>query len=533
MFCACCKGESLLEARQNEIFPFIVCTTMDSLRHFPLGSRFPDSPHAVISSLPTMEDVRGYEEQDPRVLGALKSGYPRFVQHEYVGQLLDFYVERAGLVGRAMVLVDGRRALAAALEFLGPSVSALQVDTGVYLLHVDAEDLALAKQLKKFVQHTGCGIYSRQAEDLLLRHGLLAERFEEPVVSEGARAQVMRVLGERIGCGAGDVTLCTSGMNAFYAGFQAVRTCQRARGRTAWVQLGWLYLDSGCVLKEFLGEEEPLDYSYDVFDVDTILAKLRAYGDSLAAVVVECPSNPLIRVCELHRIAATVRELGGVMVVDPTIASVLNVDVLPCADVLITSLTKFAAIEGDVMSGAVALNPASPFYQELGACIERAHVPAYCRDVARLAYELDAAPGVVAQMNANAARLCVFLKQHPAVGHVYCAGCSDHIEEVARPGGPVGSVISIELNGDLERFYDAVAVMKGPSFGTRFTVLCPFMYLAHYDLVTADEGRAFLASVGLDPELVRISVGAESYDALQAVLDVALNASIAEGGQVV
>ena len=93
---------------------------------------------------------------------------------------------------------------------------------------------------------------------------------------------------------------------------------------------------------------------------EAIEKAIRELGDSLAAVVVECPSNPLIRVCELHRVAEAVREQGGVMVIDPTIASIYNVDVLPCADLLITSLTKYAAIEGDVMIGALALNPESP-----------------------------------------------------------------------------------------------------------------------------------------------------------------------------
>ena len=120
--------------------PFSDGTTMDSLRHFPLGSRFPDSPHAVISSLPTMEDVRGYEEHDPRVLAALKSGYPRFVVHEYVQRLVDFYVERAELVGRTVVLVDSRRAVDDAVTFLGASVGELLVDVGVYLLHCDVAD---------------------------------------------------------------------------------------------------------------------------------------------------------------------------------------------------------------------------------------------------------------------------------------------------------------------------------------------------------------------------------------------------------
>jgi len=257
--------------------------------------------------------------------------------------------------------------------------------------------------------------------------------------------------------------------------------------------------------------------------VDAIIATIRSYGESLAAVVVECPTNPLIRVSEVHRIAAAVREQGGVMVIDPTIASVLNVDVLPCADLLVTSLTKYASIEGDIMIGALAVNPDSPYYADLIGRTSRYHVPPYVRDLQRLAHELQDAPAVVAQMNANAARLCTFLKTHPAVKQVYCAGCSDHVEKVSKGDASVGAVISIELYGDMEKFYDTIRVMKGPSFGVRFTLLCPFMYLAHYDLVTTAPGRAFLASVGLDPELIRISVGAEEYTAIEAVFAEALD----------
>ena len=86
------------------------------------------------------------------------------------------------------------------------------------------------------------------------------------------------------------------------------------------------------------------------------------------------------------------------------------------------------------------------------------------------------------------------------------------------------AVISIELSGDMERFYDKIRVMKGPSFGTCGSrCSAPFMYLAHYDLVTTAPGRAFLASVGLDPELIRISIGAEDYASIEAVFAEALD----------
>ena len=42
---------------------------MNSLRHFPLGEAFNKSA-CCHQHLPTMADVRGYEEQDPRVVKA-------------------------------------------------------------------------------------------------------------------------------------------------------------------------------------------------------------------------------------------------------------------------------------------------------------------------------------------------------------------------------------------------------------------------------------------------------------------------------
>jgi cystathionine gamma-synthase len=67
-----------------------------------------------------------------------------------------------------------------------------------------------------------------------------------------------------------------------------------------------------------------------------------------------------------------------------------------------------------------------------------------------------------------------------------------------------------------------VQVVKGPSFGVNFTLLCPFMYLAHYDLVSTPEGRKKLANLGIDPALIRVSVGAEPYEQIEAAFAEAL-----------
>lgn len=496
---------------------------MTSFRHYPLGETCPSSPHAVVSSLPTMADVRGYEEHEPRVLEALQSGYPRFVVHVFIRELIEFYLKREKLEGRAAVLVPGRRATQDLVDYIGPGVTSLKVE-GVNLVHFDAADRDLGCRVRKFVQHTGCGISSRQAEDLLCAHGLRGSVHAEAGFAGAAQAEVESRLAGLIGCELKDVLVCASGMNAFYAGFRAVQEAQSARGRTKWLQLGWLYLDSGCVLKEFLGEGESLDCCYDATDTETILERIQSCGDALACVVIECPTNPLVQVADLPRIAEAVRACGGVLMIDPTIASVYNVDVLPYADLLVTSLTKYASCEGDVMIGALAVNPESPHYGDLVLRTSSFYQPPYGRDLARLAEQMKGAPKAVAQMDANARLLADYLKAHPAVKKVHYAGYSPHFEEVAKSAGSGGGMITIELNGDIDLFYDALEVIKGPSFGTRFTLVCPFIYLAHYDLVTTPEGRDFLRSIHIDPELIRISVGIEPYDEIEAAFAEALEA---------
>jgi cystathionine gamma-synthase len=288
------------------------------------------------------------------------------------------------------------------------------------------------------------------------------------------------------------------------------------------LQLGWLYLDSGCVLQEFLDEGASLDYCYDATDTDVLIDKILASGESLACVVIECPTNPLVQVADLSRIAEAVRSCGGILMIDPTIASIYNVDVLRHADILTTSLTKYASFEGDVMIGALALNPQSSHYADLVLRTSSFYQPPYGRDMARLAFELQGAPEVVVQMDANARRLADYLKTHPAVKKVHYAGFSDHFAEVAKSAGSGGAIVSIELYAEIDLFYDALDVMKGPSFGTEFTLVCPFMYLAHYDLVTSAEGRGFLASIGIDPDLIRISVGIEPIENIIRTFEKAL-----------
>ena len=498
---------------------------MNSLKHYPLGASVSNSPHSVTTCLPTLDDVIGYEEKKPRVMQAMCSGYPRFLRHRWIEELLNFYLDREGLASQFAVLIPSRRASQELVAHFGGQARMLAVEDSLYIIYLSDEYDSDPNELYRYVQHVGCGISSRQAEDLLHQYELLESIYNESSASGNVEQQVETKLAALINCRKEDVLLCASGMNAFYAGFKAVQASQRRRGRNRWLQLGWLYVDSGIILREYLGSEESLDIEYDISDMPKLEQKIQSYGDQLAAVVVECPSNPLIQICDLPRLAAVVRSAGAILIVDPSVASILSINVLPYADVIVSSLTKYSAYEADVMAGALVLNRYSPFYGDLIVGVSAAHTPPYFRDLARLANQLQQAPSVVNRMYENADRLRQYLEKHEAVKRVHFADSLPWAQKGSITNYAPSALITIELKGSLRAFYDAARCMKGPSFGTRFTLLSPFMYLAHYDLVTSPKGCDQLRQIGIDPDLIRISVGEEPYSDIESVIGEALACS--------
>jgi cystathionine gamma-synthase len=59
----------------------------------------------------------------------------------------------------------------------------------------------------------------------------------------------------------------------------------------------------------------------------------------------------LLRSPDLHRLRALADEFGFLLVVDETIGNFLNVEVLPLADIVVSSLTKVFSGETNVMGG--------------------------------------------------------------------------------------------------------------------------------------------------------------------------------------
>jgi cystathionine gamma-synthase len=508
---------------------------MSVFTHLPLGRRIPDLPHAVSCSLPTMRDVCGYEEKDPTVTSRLTSGYPRFVVHPFARQLaLHFEAESnaaarpaPGQRLRRLWLVSSAAMAQQLAAHLGGTAGGAELfsrDGLDGVSHPDAPEITA--RAKVFLQNIGGFISSRAAEDHLVRLGLVPAVAAESTFAGDAPAEIRRHLRRALPAAAdADLLLANSGMNAVYAAFRAVAPLQAARGRTVWVQLGWLYLDTIEILKKFTAS--PADYVYvrDALDREGIERIFAKHGHRIAGVVAELPTNPLIQTPDLAALSALCRRHGARLLLDPTTASAFNLDVLPHADLITSSLTKYAASEGDVIAGFVAINPAGPDAAELRRRVAANLEPVYSRDLARLAAQIGHVDEVLPRINANAAKVAAFLEKHPAVREVFWAlhpASRENYQRIARSPEATGGMITFTLRGELAKFYDRLRLPKGPSFGMKTTLICPFMYLAHYDLVTTPAGIAELAASKIDPDLLRLCVGTESAEEIIAALAEAL-----------
>ncbi|KAA8647921.1 uncharacterized protein ATNIH1004_006623 [Aspergillus tanneri] len=88
-------------------------------------------------------------------------------------------------------------------------------------------------------------------------------------------------------------------------------------------------------------------------------------GQKIQSVWCECPNNPMLRTSNLKRVRKLANQYDFIFVVDDTIGSFANVDVMDVADIVVTSLSKYFNGFADVLAGSIFLNSNFPHYPEL------------------------------------------------------------------------------------------------------------------------------------------------------------------------
>jgi len=489
--------------------------------HISCGLSIPTgNPHAVSVSLPKIADVIGYEDKLLSVMQKMQSGYPRFFTNKFVYETrMDVQRKENLPADYNLIPVSSVHAVELINKQLGHEFQIVSVK-GFDFIKISKTSEQL-NEVSKFIQHNGLNPSSRKAEDYLLSNGLLTEEFsEEKESAEIAESIIKNYLADAYEVKSADeVTLCNTGMNAVYTAFEAIKTVQAKKGRTLFVQLGWLYLDTIEIIKKYGGGTYFQITSNNLDELENWLA---SHHQEVAGVFTEVPNNPLIQCLDLPRLRRVTAKYNIPLVIDATIATPFNMEVLEYADIVTDSLTKYACGNGDLMMGAVIMNPKSEIVGECSSLISGIVERPYIKDIQRLAYRIRNYKSRVEKISLNTIALLDYLKQSKKITTIYSALNPEYLDnflQVRKQDNAMPGLISILFDKKLHHYYDQLRLPKGPSFGTEFTLAMPYVYLAHFDLLHTPEGRRYLEKIGLKPDLLRISVGTEPIDEIIRVFE--------------
>jgi cystathionine gamma-synthase len=486
-----------------------------------LGRPLPDVPHAVSVCLPTWTANVGYEEGDPAVTGAMSCGYPRFFIHPTVTQLFAAAESRFARDGECCFVLPSRRVAERCAAFIERHACATsRVDGWQCGLFVVTLPTTARQWAKNFWQHAGEIVSSRRAASALteIQGGSCPpvspkeeNRSEEDPSDEEAKRTIRERVSNAVGCGSDDVFLFPSGMAAIFAAFRAL---QRLRPARRSVQFGFPYVDNLKVLERFGGVGSGAEASRfvqfyphgDAAEIDRLSSLAR--DEELLGLFCEFPGNPLLRTPDLKRLRDLADRHNFPVLVDDTLGTFVNVDVLPAADVLASSLTKYFSGAGNVMGGSLILNRQRTFYAAIrAALLDEFEDLLWSEDAVVLERNSRDFVERVQRINHTAEYLCNWLRRHPAVGSVYYPKFEtpENYRVFLRAGGGYGGLLSIVLREPRHApaVFDALQISKGPNLGCNFTLCCPFTLLAHYQELD------FAEQCGISRYLLRVAVGLE------------------------
>lgn len=491
-----------------------------------LGTPIPNTPHAVSVCMPTWQDNVDYEEGRERVRGVLRSGYPRFVYHSHVVRLFELCRAQLSPNGEEECIVfPSARVARECLDFLAASAAAASATSSARVASIRLNGVDLFAVLhgrgevrvaKAFWQHTGEIVSSRLAEFAgrgapgLSESEEIDEYVEEHYgrnmswsAASAARNALRRRISDHVGASKQHVFLFPCGMSAIYNAFRFAR--RLLPGRRA-VQFGFPYLDTLNILQKF-GSGAHFFGLGDRADLDRLEQVLQA--EPIMAVFCEFPSNPLLQCADLHRLRLLADRFGFPLVIDDTLGS-FNVDLLPFADIIVSSLTKVFSGDSNVMGGCLVLNSKSKFFPRLWEIAQEDYEDLlWSQDAVFLERNSRNFDLRVAAINSNAQRISHFLASHPKVKHVYYPEFEgkEMYDSVKHEKGGYGGLFSLVLHDPSKAplLFDNLNFCKGPSLGTNFTLCCPYAILAHYDEL--EKVRPF----GVVSDLIRVSIGMESY----------------------
>lgn len=236
-------------------------------------------------------------------------------------------------------------------------------------------------------------------------------------------------------------------------------------------------------------------------------------------VYLETPANPTLKLTDLQACADIAHKGGALVVVDNTFASpYLQNPLLQGADIVLHSMTKFINGHTDVVAGIVVAKD-QQVYERLrkvhfnfGGTMDPHQAWLVLRGVKTLGLRMDRA-------QENAMKLATYLEKHPKVAWVRYPGLESHPQHALgkRQMRGAGAVFSFGVKGGLEAGKTVINNVQiatlAVSLGGIESLIEHPASMTHTGVPIADRVAA-----GITDDLVRVAVGCESYEDIEADL---------------
>ncbi|CAI4045768.1 hypothetical protein N7582_003646 [Saccharomyces uvarum] len=547
--------------------------------------------YAVSFGIPTWDSAIGYAEKNPKVISRMATGYPRYFPQPPIQKLCKYFIDKFGRLSESCRPFPSFNTASKCLEYVksvvGPESTAhLEVETFSFEIGAKNEPNECGKLavtiaailasdeefglVREYWKLRGECVSSRLASSLNqlldatsneVRHEVEARLLLAKEEGNYAKSLLRRRIAENH-CNPfdlgkedtdrkevtinpdSDVHLVSSGMSAIFTTRKLLTFWEEKR--TAEYALN---KDSSNEKKELLPCKTAAIFGFPFKDTQVIMdtfgkCQFFGFGDSrditelqsfldtskqrILAVFVETPSNPLLNMPDLKELRRLADAYGFFIVVDDTIGG-LNVDVLPYADIVCTSLTKLFNGSSNAMGGSIILNPKSSLYSSACEYFKSAEFEdlLWCEDAVVLEANSRDFQDRTLRANINTEKLLneVLLPEEGKIcKKIYYPTVSsketfNNYESVRNKHGGYGCLFSMAFynEGDAKTFYDTLKVFKGPSNGTNFTLACPYVHLAHHSELEE------VSKFGADPNLIRVSVGLEDTQTLLDVFSSAID----------
>lgn len=242
-------------------------------------------------------------------------------------------------------------------------------------------------------------------------------------------------------------------------------------------------------------------------------------------VLVETPSNPLMRVYDIAAISRVAKNAGALVAVDNTFLSpALQRPISLGADYVFHSTTKYLNGHSDVVGGAV-IAAEKHLVEPLRSWANATGVTGAPFDSYLTLRGVRSLFPRIAQQQQSAAVIADFLANHPQVAAVHYPGLLSHPNhQLAKDQqSGFGGMLSMELHGGIEsvrQFASAIRLftVAGSLGGVESLVAHP-VSMTHSGM--SPEARA---SAGITDSLLRLSIGLEAPEDLVADLETGLGA---------